>query len=194
LCAVSEGGVLRSREGFGSRPTQNFSFSSASMDPMIALSSSGSSGRISAGIVPANAPDTKGLILGFFSPPGRDRGEVLVYTLLPPLPAPRTTRQKVSLESGRPAACPAPVDTIRTSRIKNTDSYVWLGEPSRVISMLMRKTTTRTYFSRRETIVVQEIFFIPVYIILENLGLVSPTVVGTLLFVAALERKLCFLL
>ena len=39
-----------------------------------------------------------------------------------------------------------------------------------------------------------KIFFIPVYIILENLGLVSPTVVGTLLFVAALERKLCFLL
>ncbi len=65
LCAVSEGGVLRSREGFGSRPTQNFSYSSASMDPMIALSSSGSSGRISARIVPANAPDTNGLILGF---------------------------------------------------------------------------------------------------------------------------------
>jgi uncharacterized membrane protein SpoIIM required for sporulation len=70
--------MLRSSEGFGSKFTQNFSFSSCRRDPTIALSASGSSGRISAGIVPAYAPDMNGLILGFFIPLGRERGMELV--------------------------------------------------------------------------------------------------------------------
>ncbi len=40
----------------------------------------------------------------------------MVYTLLPPTPARRITHQKVSMESGRPVACPAPVETIQLSR------------------------------------------------------------------------------
>jgi hypothetical protein len=44
----------------------------------ILLSSLSDGGKISAGIVPAKAPDMKGLALGFLIPAGRVRGADLV--------------------------------------------------------------------------------------------------------------------
>ncbi len=75
-------------------------------------------GGISAGTVPTKALGMKGRIRGFFIPAGRERGAELVYTLLPHPPPPlwQGPLSRTCLVSGRPVACPAPVDTIQLSR------------------------------------------------------------------------------
>jgi hypothetical protein len=69
LCAVGGGRILRSSEGFGSRLTDFFvEFSQQCFNNRSFLFRNSS--RIGS--------DTKGLILWFLSPPGRDRGAELV--------------------------------------------------------------------------------------------------------------------
>ncbi len=108
--------MLRENEGGLSNPTQNFSFSSVKTAQIIVFSSSSVKGVMAAGMGLSKAPDTKFLILGFLVPAGSERGAVDVNTLLPPLTGSRTSRQNVSLESGKQLLCPAPVEMIQQSR------------------------------------------------------------------------------